>query len=175
MLSWVFAALPYVRRILPMVLPAVLAAGVASYLLIKHYRTQLSIVKLEHAATIEASRRQAADAALAAAEQARQVEQVKIKALEKERESYVDALTTARAALDDARKQSDRLRNTIAAERRRAAALAVASGGNPASAATPWLVLEECHREYAALAANADELNNRLRLAIGYARAMIVE
>jgi len=175
MLSWVFAALPYVRRILPMVLPAVLAAGVASYLLSKHYRAQLSIIKLEHQTAIETSRRQAADVALAAAEQARQIEQVKIKALEKERESYVDALATARAALDDSRRQSGRLRDAIAAERRKAAALAVASGRDPASAATPWLVLEECRREYATLAADADELNNRLRLAIGYARAVIAE
>jgi len=158
MLSWAFAALPYVRRILPMVLPAVLAAGFASYLLIKHYRAQLSIVKLEHATAVEASRRQAADAAL-----------------EKERESYVDALATARAALDDARRQSGRLRDAIAAKRRRAAALAVASGRDPASAATPWVVLEECRREYATLAADADELNNRLRLAIGYARAVTAE
>jgi len=175
MLKWLLVALPHVRRALPMVLAAVFAAGLASYLLIKHYRAQISIVKLEHLATMEAAQRQASEEALAAAERARQVEQIKIKAMEKEREDYVDALATARAALDDSHRQSGRLRDVIATERRKAAALAIASGGNPASATTPWVVLQDCHREYAALAADADELNNRLRLAVGYARAISAE
>lgn len=162
--SWLLSLVPFLRRHLPTVLIIAASAGGTAYLLINHYEKAISDL-----------RRKAAADALIAAESARKSEQNKANHLEKERAIYVDALAQTRAALDDARRQSDGLRDTIALERRRASQATSAATRNNAAAAAAWVVLDECRQEYAAMAAVADELNDRLRLGTGYARAVNAE
>jgi len=110
-----------------------------------------------------------------ALEAVRETEHRKATALEAERAAHLNAMAEAEAALADSRQHADSLRRTIAAERRRAAEAATAAGGNPAAAEAPWVVLEECRREYAEMGRDADELNEQARLAAGYARAVNAE
>lgn len=110
-----------------------------------------------------------------ALEAVRETEHRKITALEAERAAHLTAMAEAEAALADSRQHADGLRRTIAAERRRAAEIATAAGGNPAAAEAPWVVLEECRREYAEMGRDADELNEQARFAAGYARAVNAE
>lgn len=102
----------------------------------------------------------------------RQLEHLRQTELEKERENYLRAQQETALALDNARTESDRLRNIIAAERRKARAAAATTAGTVAASEAPWVVLEQCRREYEGLAKDADELTDRLRLAAGYARVV---
>lgn len=108
-------------------------------------------------------------------EMTRDIEQRMNQYLEKERETYESTIREMQAALDAADSQSDRLRNTIAAERRRAAALAASTGGDHGASASPWVVLDECREEYVKVAKAADDLAARLGLAAGYAKAVSQE
>lgn len=104
--------------------------------------------------------------------QYRRQEAAKEKAMEKEREEHRIALVQTASAVADAVGESERLRNVIATERRRAAQAARAAGRTVSAAEAPWVVLEECRRRYEEVAKDADELGDRLRIGAGYARAV---
>lgn len=162
------------RRLLPAI-SYVLVAGAAAFVTHKAWQARADLIKSQHREMILSMSLDAEERARMAVELARRTEHIKIKALEEERETHIKALEVMGNALLESRDESSRLRNTIAAERRRATDLAAATGGDTAAAAAPWLVLDACRREYAQLARSADELNERARLAAGYARAVNAE
>lgn len=154
----------WARVVLPLL--ALVIASSATAWLVQGWRYDARIERMlaEHAQAISEAQ-----------SRARAIEQQMHAQLEIERENHQRDLRETQAALAAARDQSERLRNTIAAERRRATEAARAAGADPRAAAAPWVVLEECRAEYAEVARAADELSARLRLAAGYARAVNAE
>ncbi|ANN76812.1 hypothetical protein [Bordetella flabilis] len=109
-------------------------------------------------------------AAAELAEKYRAQEQAWAQQMEAERAQ--DAIDRQKAAADLAgqRLVADSLRGQLAAGARRAAAEARAAGRDVATAQAPWLVLEECRREYDALAADAESINDDFRAVQGWGR-----
>lgn len=167
MLSWLITAAPWLQRALPVIL--LLALLVATFMITSRYYDS------RHAAEIAQLHADADRQARAAVEKARRLEQIKNDTLEEERANHLAALEIMGIALAGSRDESERLRGTIATERRRAATLAAAAGRDRAAAEAPWVVLDECRREYAQMARDADWLNERARLGAGYARAVMAE
>lgn len=168
MVEWVSVAWTWIRRSSSQaILPA--AAAIAALIGATMYHSS------KHDAALAELRADAAVAAQRAAEDARRAEQKKIQSLEEERANYLVALDIMGLALADSRDESERLHSAVTLERRRASQLAATAGGNSAAAETPWLVLDECRREYAQMAQYADQLTERARLAAGYARTVNAE
>lgn len=105
-------------------------------------------------------------------EQYRAQERAWSKQMEAERAQDTLDRQKAAAELDGQRRVADGLRAQLAAGTRHAAAAARAAGADVAAAQAPWLVLEECRREYDALAADAESLNDDFRTVQGWGRVI---
>lgn len=162
------------KRLLPVV-SYVVVASAAALVTHKAWQARAERIESQHIGAILSIRLAAEEKTRLAVEQARRAEHIKIQALEEERETHIKALEVMGDALLESRDQSSRLRDTIAAERRRATEVASTTGGDRSAAAAPWVVLDACRREYEQMAADADRLNERARLAAGYARAVNAE
>lgn len=176
------AAPSLVRRLLPGLAAALVSAAATAFILGKHYQARLAVADRDSNTTIAELREDLLQTKLdgetrlrVGIEHARAAEQVKIRTLEEERAKQLDAVRIMGLALADSRRESGRLRDTIATERQLAVELAAGTGRDPGAAQAPWLVLDECRQEYETVAGDADELTERARFGTGYARAVNAE
>lgn len=176
------AAPSLIRRLLHVLSVALISAATASFVLVKHYQARLAVAELDNTTTIATLREDLLQTKLdgekrlsAGIEHARATEQVKIRTLEEERAKQLETVRIMGLALADSRRESGRLRDTIATKRQLDAELAASTGRDPRAAQAPWLVLDECRHEYETVAGDADELTERARLGAGYARAVNAE
>lgn len=171
-----------IRRLLPVLSVALVSSAATAFVVVKHYQARLAEAELDSTTTITTLREKLLQTKLdgetslrKGIEHARAAEQVKIRTLEKERATQLETVRIMGLALADSRRESERMRTTIATERQHAAELATAAGRDPGAAQAPWLVLDECRQEYGAVAEDADALTERARLGTGYARSVNAE
>ena len=114
--------------------------------------------------------------AVATAERvAREKELAAQAAFEKERKLWDEERLKMQAAIADLHGNTERLQRTIAAGEAGDLSTSEKPGtaaGTEPSAQAAWVVLSQCVNEYAALAADADELNSRLNIAQRWAKSL---